>query len=99
VQRKREIGIRISVGARRPDIFRLVLSPTFRLIAAGLAFGLAGSFVVGRIISSLLFGVRPHEPSIFAAVAVLVIVTCLGAAFIPALRAVALDPLRALRQE
>lgn len=98
-QRTREIGIRIAVGARRADIFRIVLGPAFVLIAVGLAVGLVGGFFVGRGIAGLLFGVRALEPSVFIGVSVFMIVTGLSAAYIPARRAVAVDPIRALREE
>jgi putative ABC transport system permease protein len=98
-QRTREIGIRIAVGADRRDLFRMILGRSLVLIAGGLGLGLIGSLFAGQGISALLFGVSSTSPSVFALTAILMIVTGLGAAYIPARRAARIDPYNALRQE
>jgi len=99
VQRTRKIGIRVAIGARRLDIFRTVLLPTLVPLGIGLMLGMAASVFLRQTIAVLLFGVRPLEPFILIAVSLLVILTGLAAAFIPARRAAEVDPIRALRQE
>ena len=99
VQRTREIGIRVAIGARRLDIFRTVLLPTLVPLGIGLMLGMAATVFLRQTIAVLLFGVRPLEPFIFIAVSLLVILTGLAAAFVPARRAAEVDPIRATRQE
>jgi putative ABC transport system permease protein len=98
-QRTQEIGLRMALGAERRDVLRLVLSQGLHLIAAGLLLGLAGSFLVTRLISSLLFDVSPTDPATFAGVALLLAMVALVATLIPALRATRVDPMVALRYE
>lgn len=98
-QRTSEIGIRLALGASRRNIFRIILSQGFKLVLAGLAFGLVGAFALTRMIRSLMFGVTPHDPLTFVAVFSLLILIAIAAAGLPALRATKLDPLRALREE
>jgi predicted permease len=98
-QRTTEIGVRMALGATRPEVFRLVVGEGLRLTAAGLVCGLAGSLAVGRLLTTMLFGVGPADPRIFTGtVAVLVAVAGL-ACVIPARRATRVDPLIALRAE
>ena len=98
-QRTREIGVRMALGARPRDISRLVLGESLALAAAGAALGLAGAAASGRLLSSLLFGVRPGDPVTLAASAAVLALVALGSAFAPARRASRLDPLVALRDE
>jgi len=98
-QRTREIGVRMALGARPRDISRLVFRESFGLAAAGAAIGLAGAAASGRLLSSLLFGVRPGDPVTVAASAAALALVGLGAALAPARRASRLDPLVALRDE
>ena len=98
-QRTREIGVRMALGARPRDISRLVFRESFALAAAGAAIGLAGAAASGRLLSSLLFGVRPGDPVTVAASAAALALVGLGAALAPARRASRLDPLVALRDE
>ncbi len=98
-RRTSEIGVRIALGATRANILRLVLSQGARVIAAGVVIGLAGSFLVTRVIRSLLFGLSPNDPLTFAAVALGLIVVALLASYIPARRAAKVDPMVALRYE
>lgn len=98
-RRTREMGIRIALGATRPDILRIVLSEGLALTALGLAFGLAGALVLTQSLSSVLFEVRPIDPATYLAVMALLLVSGLGASWIPARRATRVDPLVALRYE
>jgi ABC-type antimicrobial peptide transport system permease subunit len=98
-QRTREIGVRIALGASRGDLLRMVLARSLWLIGVGLALGFVGSFFASRGISTLLFGVSPTDPSVFVMASLLMIVTGVGASYIPARRAARIDPLDALRQE
>jgi hypothetical protein len=98
-QRTREIGIRIALGAGPRDVLVGVLRYAFVLAVAGLMLGLTGSFALTRLIGSVLWGVTPTDPATFAGAATLLAVIALIAALVPALRAVRLDPIMALRHE
>jgi ABC-type antimicrobial peptide transport system permease subunit len=97
--RTREIGVRIALGAGRPQILRLVLAGALQLLTAGIAAGLVLTLGAERLIKSVLFGVSPLDAlTLAAAVAVLAAVSML-AAFLPAHRAASIDPLEAMRIE
>ena len=96
-QRTREIGIRLALGADG-DILRLVVGSGARLIAAGVAIGVAASFALQRLVSSLLFGVTAADAASGIAVAVLAGVA-LAACYLPALRATRVSPIYALHYE
>lgn len=98
-QRQREIGTSIAVGAQRSDVMRLVLSQGMSLILIGLGVGLAGSLASTRFLSSLLFGVTATDPLTFAGVIILLALVALAACYIPARRAVRVDPMVALHYE
>jgi putative ABC transport system permease protein len=96
-QRTREIGIRMALGARRRQVFGLVVGQAARLALLGVALGLAGSLALTRLLGSLLFGVTPTDPLTFVLTA-LVLPTCaVVACLVPARRATRLDPMVALR--
>jgi len=97
--RTHEIGIRIALGAQNRSILHMVLRQGLRLAIAGAAVGLVGALIVSHLMAGLLYGVRPTDPLTFAGVALLLIAVALLACYIPARRAVRVDPLVALRHE
>jgi predicted permease len=98
-QRRREIGVRMALGATRRDVLRLVLARAIRIVAAGLIVGLAGAVGVTRVLQTFLFGVTPTDPIAFTIVTLLLIAVGLMAAWLPARRATRIDPWAALRAE
>jgi putative ABC transport system permease protein len=99
IQRTREFGIRLSLGATPTDVLRLVLRRAAVLIGAGTCLGLTGSVLLVRFIAKLLFGTAPLDPLTFAAVPILLAAVALVASYIPARRATRIDPTVALRYE
>jgi predicted permease len=98
-QRRREIGVRMALGAQRRDVLRLVLTRALRIVVAGLIVGLAGAAGVTRVLQRFLFGVTPTDPIAFAIVTLLLMAVGLMAAWLPARRATRIDPCAALRAE
>jgi putative ABC transport system permease protein len=98
-QRRREIGVRMALGAERRDVFRLVLMRALRIVVAGLIVGLAGAVGVTRVLQRFLFGVTPTDPIAFTIVTLLLMAVGLMAAWLPARRASRIDPWAALRIE
>lgn len=98
-RRTNEIGIRIALGASRSNILRLVIGEGFFLTICGLAIGVAGSLTLTRFLSSLLYEVRSNDPLTFFAVSVVLFCVGMAACFIPARRAMLVDPIVALRYE
>src|SRR5262245_59881145 len=98
-QRRREIGVRMALGADRGDVLRLVLMRALRIVVAGLIVGLAGAAGVTRVLQRFLFGVTPTDPLVFTVVTLLLLAVGLMAAWLPARRATRIDPWAALRAE
>ena len=98
-QRTREIGVRIALGAGRGDIMRMILSQGLVLPCAGTLIGLLGALSLTRVMRHLLFHVDPADPATFAVVAAVLIAVALPACWLPARRAMRVDPLEALRHE
>jgi ABC-type antimicrobial peptide transport system permease subunit len=98
-QRTREIGVRMALGAQRGTVYRLILREAGRLIASGVALGLACSLVAARLLRSLLFGVRSWDGATLIGVAAVVGISAFLASYIPARRAAEVDPISALRSE
>jgi len=99
IQRTREFGIRLSLGATPTNVLRLVLGRAATLIGAGTCVGLVGSVLLVRLITKLLFGTAPLDPLTFAAVPVILAAVALAASYLPARRATRIDPIVALRCE
>jgi putative ABC transport system permease protein len=97
--RRREIGLRMALGARVEDVMRLIFSEGARFAGAGLLLGIAAALALGRALSSLLFGIRPWDPVTFVGVATLVALVAAVACSMPARQAARIDPSRALRED
>ncbi|HEX3091969.1 MAG TPA: FtsX-like permease family protein, partial [Candidatus Angelobacter sp.] len=98
-QRTRELGLRIALGASRGRVLQLVLTHGVRLTLIGVAIGLAGTFLLTRYVSSLLFNVPVYDPMTLVGVVAALIVISLCACYLPARRATLVDPIVALREE
>jgi putative ABC transport system permease protein len=98
-ERTREIGIRIALGAKPREVFRLVVGQGMMLALIGLLVGLPLALGMGRAVAGLLYGVAPNDFATFAGVAILLALVALAACYIPARRAMRVDPLIALRYE
>jgi predicted permease len=98
-ERRREIGIRMALGADRASVLRLVLSQGLGLTLVGVAGGLAVAFAMNRVLASLLFGVQPSDPATIAGVVVLIATVALVACYLPARSATRVDPMIVLRDE
>jgi ABC-type antimicrobial peptide transport system permease subunit len=98
-QRRREIGIRLALGAQRQEIRRLFVRRGVVLVAAGLVVGLAAAAGVTRFLESLLFGVEPLDPVAFVAMPIVLAVAALVASYLPARHATTVDPVETMRAE
>jgi putative ABC transport system permease protein len=98
-QRRQEIGIRIALGAERGAVLWMVLREGMTRIALGILLGMSGAFALGRLMSGLLFGIRPTDPITFIAVTFVLVGVASSACFVPAYRAATIDPTIALRND
>ena len=98
-QRRREIGIRLALGAQRGDVLQMVLRQGAKMALVGVAIGIGAAFGLTQLMRNLLFGVTADDPMTFAAVAILLILVALLACYLPARRAMRVDPMVALRYE
>lgn len=98
-QRKQEFGVRMSLGATRGDLMRLIFGQAGKMVGAGVVFGLCGTALFSRAVASLLYGVRPFDGGALASVTFLVTVVALLSAYFPAIRAGKSDPMESLRHD
>ncbi len=98
-QRTQEMGVRIALGAQRADVLRLVVRQGVTLAMIGVLVGVAGAFGITRVIASLLYNVTPTDPISFGGVAIFLTAIAFVASYLPARRAMAVDPIVALRNE
>ena len=97
VQRTREVGIRIALGARSPDVVAMVIRDGMTIPAAGLVIGVVGSLAMTRMIRSALYGVRATNPGVYIVLTIVLAVCGVAACYFPARRAARVDPLVALK--
>jgi putative ABC transport system permease protein len=98
-QRTQEIGIRMALGAQQRDVLRMVVKQAALVVSVGIATGAAGAFAVTRLMTGLLFEVRPGDPATFIAVSLMLALVAIVASYIPGRRATKVDPVIALRAE
>jgi putative ABC transport system permease protein len=98
-QRTQEIGIRLALGAQRHNILVLVLGEGTKIASIGAVFGIVASLLLTRLMAKQLFGVSPHDPITYASVAFVLMFVAIAASFVPARRAVRMDPAKSLRSE
>jgi len=98
-QRTHEIGVRLTLGALRKDVLWLILGHGTKMAMIGIAIGLGAAFGLTRLMTKLLFGVTPTDPLTFGGVTILLLLVALLACFVPARRAMQVDPMVALRHE
>jgi putative ABC transport system permease protein len=98
-QRRHEIGVRLALGATARDVVRMILGGTLRIIAVGVVLGIAGGITIARMMDSILFDVSAVDPITYLAVTALLAASGLAASYLPARRAVSIDPVSVLNRE
>jgi putative ABC transport system permease protein len=98
-QRTREIGLRMAIGAQRRDIVRMVIGGGMKLAAIGIAIGLVAAIALARLVESMLFDVTPLDPTSYTATAILLLAIAALACYVPARRAMRVDPMVTLQRE
>jgi ABC-type antimicrobial peptide transport system permease subunit len=98
-EQRREFAIRLALGAQKGRVLEMVLRRALALAAAGTALGLAGALIVSHLMAGLLYGVSPTDLSTYAGVTVVLTAVALAASYVPALRAMRLDPIAVLHSE
>jgi macrolide transport system ATP-binding/permease protein len=99
IQRTREIGIRVALGAQGRDVLRMMIGQGLRLVGVGVILGVSGGAAVSRALSSLLFGLSPFDPIAYAGVSLFLVMIAFAAIYLPARRATEVDPINVLRFE
>jgi ABC-type antimicrobial peptide transport system permease subunit len=97
-QRKREIGLRMALGAAQASVLRMILKQGMSLVLTGMLIGAAASLLIGRVLSRMLYGVSPSDPLSVVAAAVVLFLISLAACYLPARWASRVDPMVALRE-
>jgi putative ABC transport system permease protein len=98
-QRTHEIGIRMAIGARPLDVFKLILGQGLKLALIGVGLGLVGAFIVTRFMATMLFGIEPTDATTFGAITAILIAVALLACYLPGRRATKVEPTISLRYE
>jgi putative ABC transport system permease protein len=98
-QRTHEIGVRIALGASKSRVLTMVMKEMLWVVSLGVGIGLAGAFALGRVLSSLLYGVSPTDTNTFVGVTLSLVAAALAAAHIPARKAASVEPIQTLRYE
>ena len=98
-QRTHEIGIRMALGAQKSDVLKLTVGQGLKLVSIGVAIGLLAALILTRVMSSLLFGISATDPTTFVTISMVLVSVALLASYIPALRAMKVDPMFALRYQ
>ena len=98
-RRRREVGVRMALGADAGDVQRLILRQTLRPVAIGMFIGMAAAAAIVRVLQSVLFGVSPYDPVAFIGAPLLMLTIAAAAAFVPTRQAMRIDPLSVLRSE
>jgi ABC-type antimicrobial peptide transport system permease subunit len=96
-RRQHEIGIRLAVGARPDSVRNMVISEGMQRVAAGIVIGVGVAYFAANVLAAAVFGVEPHDATVFVTVPLVLAAVGLVAVFVPALRATRVDPTRALR--
>jgi putative ABC transport system permease protein len=96
-EQSREIAIRLALGAQKRDVLKMVLRQGLNLVAVGAGVGLVGAFIVSHLMAGLLYGVSPYDLSIFGGVTAVLTAVAIATSYVPALRAMRLDPITTLQ--